>query len=91
MRHGKGNGMGGLDHSICPGAPVPVTMLVAVMSDGSYLLVGYPQGEPSAFVIAEDAVTLQQALDTAFGSRAPTGQEDAAAGGELIRGKAAQP
>ena len=31
----------GIAHSIRPGAPCPETVLVAVMGDGSYLLVGY--------------------------------------------------
>lgn len=91
MRRGDSNGMGGIGHSICPGAPVPATVLVVVMSDGSYLLVGYPQGEPSAYVIAEDAVTLRQALGTAFGSGVPTGKEDTMPGGDLVRGKTVQP
>ncbi|MGH3797264.1 MAG: hypothetical protein ACRDSP_20510 [Pseudonocardiaceae bacterium] len=78
MRRGDNNGMGGIDHSICPSAPVPATVLVVVLSDGSCLLVGYPQGEPSAFVIAEDAMPLRHALAAAFGS-------------DLIRGKATQP
>jgi hypothetical protein len=58
----------GLDRSVCPGMPVPATVLVAVMNDGSYLLVGYPQSGPSAYVIAEDAVPLREALAVAFGS-----------------------
>ncbi|MGH3910534.1 MAG: hypothetical protein ACRDRM_06845 [Pseudonocardiaceae bacterium] len=78
MRRGDSKGMGGIDHSICPSAPVPATVLVVVMSDGGYLLVGYPQGEPSAFVISEDAVPLRHALATAFGS-------------DLMRGKATRP
>jgi hypothetical protein len=32
------------------------------MSNGSYVLVGYPQGEPAAFVTAEEAGSLRQAL-----------------------------
>lgn len=59
---------GGLDRSICPGVSVPATVLMAVMNDGNYLLVGYPQGAPSAYVTAEDAVPLQAALAAAFGS-----------------------
>ncbi len=33
-----------IDHSISPGVPCPETVLVAVMTDGSYLLMGYPRG-----------------------------------------------
>lgn len=58
----------GIGHSIRPDMPVPDTVLVAVMNDGSYLLVGYPQREPAAFVIAEDAGSLRQALEAAFGN-----------------------
>ena len=45
-------------------------VLVAVMNDGSYLLVGYPQGEPAAFVVREDADLLQRGLEGAFGNSA---------------------
>jgi hypothetical protein len=38
------------------------------MSDGSYLLVGYPQGEPAAFAVGEDADLLRQGLEGAFGN-----------------------
>lgn len=38
-----------------------------MLSDGSYLLVGYPQGEPAAFVTVADAGLLRQGLDGAFG------------------------
>lgn len=62
-RHVKG----GIAHSIRPKAPVPATMLVVVMSDGSYLLMGYPQGEPAAFIFPEDADLLRQGLGIAFG------------------------
>jgi hypothetical protein len=37
-------------HSIRPGVSPPDTVLVAVMTDGSYLLMAYPQREPAAFV-----------------------------------------
>lgn len=57
----------GIDHSIRPGVPCPETVLVAVMSDSSYLLVGYPQSEPAAFVTGEDADLLRDALAGAFG------------------------
>ncbi len=46
--------------------PCPETGLVTVMTDGSYLLVGYPRGEPTAFVIREEAELLKQALAEAF-------------------------
>ena len=68
MRSSHNRGVRSIDRSVRPGAPVPATVLVAVMSDGSYLLVGYPQSGPSAYVIAEDAVPLREALTAAFGS-----------------------
>jgi hypothetical protein len=56
----------GIDHSISPGVPCPETVLVARMYDGSYLLMTYPQREPAAFVVQDDAGPLQQALAKAF-------------------------
>jgi hypothetical protein len=44
------------------------TVLVAVMTDGSYLLKSYPQGEPAAFVTAEDAGPLREALNGELGT-----------------------
>jgi hypothetical protein len=38
------------------------------MSDGSYLLVGYPQGEPVAFAVREDVDLLRRGLEGAFGT-----------------------
>ncbi len=38
------------------------------MTDGSYLLMAYPQREPAAFVARDDAGLLRQALAGAFGS-----------------------
>lgn len=38
------HGQQGIDHSISPGVPCPQTVPLAVMSDGGYLLVGYPHG-----------------------------------------------
>jgi hypothetical protein len=35
-----------IEYSISPGVPCPQTVLVAVMTDGSYLVMSYPQGEP---------------------------------------------
>ena len=58
----------GVNHSISPGVPCPETVLVAVMSDGSYLLVGYPQHGPTAFVVGEDADLLRRGLEGAFGN-----------------------
>jgi hypothetical protein len=56
----------GIAHSISSGAPCSETVLVVLMSNGSYVLVGYPQGGPAAFVTAEDAGSLRQALTAAF-------------------------
>jgi hypothetical protein len=58
----------GLDHSIRPGVPCPETVLVARMTDGSYLLMAYPQRVPAAFVVKTEADLLRQVLDGAFGS-----------------------
>lgn len=58
----------GINHSLSPGVPCPETVLVVVMSDGSYLLVGYPQHGPTAFVMGEDADLLRRRLEGAFGS-----------------------
>jgi hypothetical protein len=44
----------------------PETVLVVLMSNGSYVLVGYPQGGPAAFITAEDAGSLRQVLTAAF-------------------------
>lgn len=38
------------------------------MTDGGYLLVAYPQGEPAAFVVGKDADLLRWELAAAFGS-----------------------
>ncbi len=66
-RHGDGLRLGGLTHSIRPGVPCPATVLVVSFSNGSFLLVGYPDGEPAALVIAEDARLLRQGFAEAFG------------------------
>lgn len=75
VRHGGGTGPdrdrrepSGIDHSINPGVLCPDNVLVVVMSDGSYLLVGYPQNGPAAFVTRDDAGPLRQALQGAFGN-----------------------
>lgn len=57
----------GIDHSISPWVPCPETVLVAPMNDGSYLLMGYAQGEPVAFVKG-DAGLPRQELTEAFGN-----------------------
>ncbi|MGH3694037.1 MAG: hypothetical protein ACRDRX_08645 [Pseudonocardiaceae bacterium] len=38
------------------------------MTDGSYLLMAYPQREPAAFVVRDDAGPLREALAAAFGN-----------------------
>ena len=60
-------GDGRLDHTIFPGVPCPETVLVGRMTDGSYLLMAYPQLEPAGFVVRADADLLQEALQAAFG------------------------
>ena len=46
--------------------PCPETVLVVLMSNGSYVLVGYPQGGLAAFVARDDAGLLRKALTAAF-------------------------
>jgi len=58
--------------SVIPGVPCPETLLVVLMTTGSYLLVGYPQAGPTALVIHDDAGPLRQALAAAFGPGRPT-------------------
>lgn len=57
-----------IGHSIRLDAPCPEAVLVAVMSDSSYLLVGYPQGGPAAFVVRENTDILRRGLEGAFGN-----------------------
>lgn len=64
----------GLPRSFRPHVPCPETVLVVVMTDNSYVLVGYPQGQPTALVTAPDAGSLHQALTEAFGPAHPTDQ-----------------
>ena len=66
----------GITHSISPSAPCPKSVLVVIMSNGDYLLVGYPQGGPTAIVVRDDVGSLRQALEAAFGSGYPP-EEDA--------------
>lgn len=57
----------GLSRSIRPGVPAPATVLIVEMGGGSLLLQGWRDG-PSAYVSAQDAVALRQALAAAYGS-----------------------
>lgn len=66
QRHGQ-PGPRGLSRSIRPGVPAPATVLIVEMGGGSLLLQGWRDG-PSAYVSAEDAEPLRQALATAYGS-----------------------
>lgn len=95
-RHGQGQDQQrfGIERSIRPDVPCPETVLVAVMSDGSYLLVGYPRGEPTAFVAREEAELLKQALTGAFEnprSGAASGNGSTAAEREALQTKQVQP
>lgn len=74
LRRGAGTPRrtGGLECSIRSAAPMPATLLVAQMCDGAFLLQGWRDG-PSAYLIAEDAGPLRQALAAAFGSVADCG------------------
>jgi len=56
----------GVGHSIRPGTPVPATVLVAEMTDGSLLLHGCQDGT-NAYLCPQDAGPLRQALAAAFG------------------------
>jgi hypothetical protein len=58
----------GIEHRIRPGFPCLETVVVAAMTDGSYLLMAYRQREPTAFVARDDAALLRQALAEAFGN-----------------------
>lgn len=84
----------GIGRSIRPDTPCPETVLVAVMSDGSYLLVGYPRGEPTAFVIREEADLLKQALVGTFENprhEAASGNDSATPDHDTLRIKQVQP
>ncbi|MGH3939967.1 MAG: hypothetical protein ACRDTG_15315 [Pseudonocardiaceae bacterium] len=68
-RHGNGpdqRAQWGTERSIRPGSPVPLTVLVAEMGDGALLLQGWRIG-PAAYLTAEDAAPMRQALVAAFG------------------------
>lgn len=49
--------------------------MVALMTDGSYLLVGRSPEMPMAFVAPSDATPLRHALNTAFGSPSAAGPQ----------------
>ena len=83
------HGQSGIRRSIRPGAPVPVTLLVADMGDGALLLQGWRAG-PSAYLTAEDARPLRQVLGDAFGSE-PVADEAAMVGGEVMSTERARP
>lgn len=72
---------GGLERSVRPAAPMPATLLVAQMCDDAFLLQGWRDG-PSAYLIAEDAGPLRQALAAAFG-RAVSGSGHAGTAEEV--------
>lgn len=58
----------GIGHSISPGVPAPETVMVALMTDGGYVLVGRGREMPVAFVAPGDAAPLRCALEAAFGN-----------------------
>ncbi|MGH3978287.1 MAG: hypothetical protein ACRDRZ_04690 [Pseudonocardiaceae bacterium] len=87
-RHGDGGGQPvqrGIGRSIRPGVPVPATVLVADMGDGALLCQGWRHG-PSAYVCAEDAGRLRQALEAVFGSHGVGGTVPVHAGGAWAGG-----
>lgn len=74
---------GGLDHSIRPDVPCPESVLVLATNGGGYLLVGYPQGEPAAFIAAVDAAPMRETLAAAF--KAAPLASPAVSGGQACR------
>lgn len=75
FRHNDGVGQQvqhGIGRSIRPGSPVPATVLIAEMDNGGLLLQGWRAG-PSAYLTAEEAMPLRQALEAAFGSEPVAG------------------
>lgn len=69
LRHGDGKGQQtqrGIGCSIRPGVACPATVLVADMGNGSLFLHGWRDG-PSAYLIAEDSMSIRHALAAAFG------------------------
>ncbi len=60
----------GVSRSIRPGVPAPATVLIVEMGGGALLLQGWRDG-PSAYVSAEDAGPLRQALAAAYDSEHP--------------------
>ncbi len=70
MRHDDGDGQPsqrGIERSIRPCVPVPATVLVCEMGGGALFCQGWRDG-PCAYVCADDAGLLRQALAAAFGS-----------------------
>ncbi|MGH3794594.1 MAG: hypothetical protein ACRDSP_06860 [Pseudonocardiaceae bacterium] len=59
-----------VSRSIRPEVPAPTTVLIVEMGSGALLLQGWRDG-PSAYVSAEDAGPLRQALAAAYGSEHP--------------------
>jgi hypothetical protein len=78
----------GTTPSINPATSCPETVLVAVMADGSYLLMAYPHREPAAFVTRDEAGLLREALTAAFQN---PGDEDSNATGTAAPGHTALP
>ncbi len=69
LRHGDDKYVQGSSgrSSIRPGVPLPETVLVTHMGDGELLVQTWPDG-PGAYLCAEDAGPLRQALEAAFGT-----------------------
>ncbi|MCA1676628.1 MAG: hypothetical protein LC799_32135 [Actinobacteria bacterium] len=73
--HGDGDGQlvqHGIECSIRPGVPMPATVLACQMGDGALFLYSWRDG-PRAYVCAEDAGLLRQALAAAFGTELGNG------------------
>lgn len=56
--------------------PCPETVLVAQMTDGSFVLMAWPPQEPAAILVGEEAAMLQAALTLAFRGGAGDGQRE---------------
>ena len=77
-----------IEHRITPGMPCPEVVRVTVITDGSHLLLSYPQGELAAFVACEDICFLRQEFRGVFGSSTgETTSENRKSNGIVISGK----
>lgn len=86
FRHGDGaeqQTQRGIGCSIRPGSPVPATVLIANLGSGALLLQGWRTG-PSAYLTADEAAPVHDALAAAFGA------DQRVAGHHILRTEQAQ-